>query len=101
MAVPSAVPDLADGHVDVDGDAGGGGLRQVVVVRLRTQFNIRFPIVQYIFRFLYTYIREELLYVQMVLIVELDDVLKVTSIMVQYREKKFEERHYCKRFFFI
>jgi hypothetical protein len=38
MVVPSAVPDLADGHVDVDGDAGGGGLRQVVVVRLRTQF---------------------------------------------------------------
>jgi hypothetical protein len=41
IAVPSAVPDLADRHVDIDGDAGGGGLCQVVVVRLRTQFNMR------------------------------------------------------------
>jgi hypothetical protein len=52
IAVPSAVPDLADGHIDIDGDAGGGGLRQVVVVRLCTQFNIRFPIFQYIFSLL-------------------------------------------------
>jgi hypothetical protein len=49
MAVPSAVPDLADGHVDIDGDAGGGGLRQVVVVRLYTQLNTRFPILQQTF----------------------------------------------------